>query len=118
MLMLKQPESKVTGPALEKVAVAANTSLSIYQQVVECTVGNTTTITITLPDVAEAIGRVYSIRAVSVGSSSHVKVSDNDESEAFGPSGNGTDYDMSATGDRVALFSDGKAWVEIQDRTT
>jgi hypothetical protein len=62
-------------------------------------------ITITLPPVAEAKGRWYSIIARGI-SGGTVTVADKDDSEAWGG-----DVTMNSTGDRMLCYSDGISWL-------
>ncbi len=67
-------------------------------------------ITITLPRVSEAEGRFYSLAAHSFGASDDVmNIQDRDDSEYW------TDLTISATGDLVLLYSDGRAWHNINN---
>lgn len=61
-------------------------------------------ITVTLPPVAEAKGRFYSIIATSV-AVGNITVADKDDSECWGG-----DLTLSAKCDALLLYSDGRCW--------
>lgn len=63
-------------------------------------------ITITLPPVAEAKGRLYSILVRDADTFNTVTIADNnDDSERWGG-----DIALNSPGDRMVLYSDGLAW--------
>lgn len=82
-----------------------------YQQVVEVdsTLG---TLTLSLPNVADARGRLYSITALK-GATKTVTVQDQDESYDWAG-----DISLDADDDRVLLYSDGKRWWVLCDMFT
>ena len=88
-------------------------SLAVYEQIVEVdsTLG---TLTVYLPDVAEAAGLVYSITA-KTGATKTVTVTEK-------ASGNSYDFpsdpSLNADLDRVLLASDGKRWWIVTDQYT
>lgn len=64
-------------------------------------------VTVTLPSVAEAAGRIYTVACRSA--SNAITLQDQDDSEAW------TDLTLDAVGDKVALYSDGLAWHVINE---
>lgn len=76
------------------------------------------TITITLPNVVEAMGRIYSIFAVAIanagaGAAGTVVVTSDGDDDGFEG-----DYTLTAADDRVVLYSDGFAWHALAETTT
>ena len=67
--------------------------------------GDSGPITITLPSVAEAKGRFYSILARDADGTNDITVQDQDDSEYWAG-----DVTMDGAGDRVLLYSDGLCW--------
>lgn len=86
-------------------------TLKVYEQTVLCyaTAGS---LTLTLPNVLEAAGRLFSIYCKDLTSPSTVTVQDNDESLEW------SDLSLTADDDHVLLYSDGLQWNLIIDVTT
>jgi len=76
------------------------------------------TITINLPNVVDATGRIYSILATAIANDGDgdagdvVVTSQGDDSNFEG------DYTLTAAGDRVVLYSDGFSWHALAETTT
>ncbi|RLF65656.1 MAG: hypothetical protein DRN30_03605, partial [Thermoplasmata archaeon] len=70
--------------------------------------GDSGAIVITLPPVAEAKGRLYSIRAKTADATNTVTIADKDDSEGWGG-----DLIFVADGDSVLVYSDGLKWTQI-----
>jgi len=70
--------------------------------------GNSGPITVTLPPVAEAKGRVYSILARTADPVNTVTIADKDDSEGWGG-----DYIFVADGHSVIMYSDGLKWTAL-----
>lgn len=84
----------------------ANTSMTVRDQLVRPSANPTTgAITITLPPVAEAKGRMYSILARDADATNDVTITDNDDTEYWVQ-----DIVLDGPGQRVLLFSDGMVW--------
>ena len=66
---------------------------------------DTGAITITLPPVAEAVGRFYSIIALDADAHNTVTIADRDDSECWHG-----DIVLNSPCDRQLLYSDGRAW--------
>lgn len=64
------------------------------------------TLTVTLPPVAEAKGRWYSIMARTLASGATIVVADKDDSEGWCG-----DITLDSATDRVLAYSDGLAWI-------
>jgi len=60
---------------------------------------------ITLPPVAQAQGRFYSILATAANGTSSITISHDDDSERWGG-----DITLNGAGDRALMYSDGKCW--------
>lgn len=87
------------------VDLIANYQMTTYDYVVRASVNSTTnSITITLPSVAEAKGRFYSILARSVADSKTITIAHKGDSEGW------TNIVLSVTGDHCFLYSDGSFW--------
>ena len=86
-------------------------TLKVYEQTVLCyaTAGS---LTLTLPNVLEAVGRLFSIYCKDLTSPNTVKVQDNNESLGW------NDATLTADKDHILLYSDGLQWNLIIDITT
>jgi hypothetical protein len=81
-------------------------SLEVADQVVELTVNTAnSSVTISLPSVVEAKGRIYSIMAVLVANSKHVYVTDKAGDDTLLAT-----IDLDTTADFVILYSNGRRW--------
>jgi hypothetical protein len=90
--------------------VTAAAALTVRDQVVRVTAG-AGNFAVTLPNVSEAAGLIFSLYLVATGGG-QVTVQDNDESEGW------ADMVMTAANDMVLLYSDGITWFKIVDITT
>jgi len=97
-------EMMALAPPAVLALVDAATTLLANQQVV--TVANTQAVTITLPAVAAAKGRIYTIHKISADAFA-VTVASADGDVAY------SNATLDAENDRVALFSDGRQWYEV-----
>jgi hypothetical protein len=70
--------------------------------------GDSGPITITLPPVAEAKGRLYSIIARNADAVNTITIADRDDSECWGG-----DIVMDGKCDRALMYSDGLAWLAL-----
>lgn len=84
---------------------SADYQLSVQEQVVRAA-ALLADITITLPPVAEARGKWYSI--IMTADDNNVIVADHDDSE-YWPG----DITLAGAGDRLLLFSDGRCWLSF-----
>ena len=82
-------------------------SMGINDMVVEVTLTDANDSAVVLPSVSEAVGGIYVIRLVAVGSGA-VTVSDNSDDAAL------TDITLDAAGESTVLYSDGIKWNELQ----
>lgn len=85
--------------------MVATGALNVYDQVVICDT-TSAAITITLPNVSEAMGMLYSITLKTDGGN-NVTIQDSDESYGW------SDITLADALDRVLLFSDGLCWWTI-----
>lgn len=86
------------------LAITATATLTANQQVV--TIANTAAATVTLPPVAAAKGRRYTIHKISADAEA-VTVASADGDVAY------SNATLDAENDRVVVFSDGRQWYEI-----
>jgi len=94
-------------PGDKFVNLDANYTIRSWDYVVRASVDSDSgNIVITLPPVAEARGRSYSIVCRSAADAATITVEDNNsDSEAWGG-----DYVLDTTGDKVLCHSDGLTW--------
>jgi len=93
------------GKTTPDLTVTATASLTVNQRVVECQVAATsTTVTITLPSVHQAAGKMFTITATTLGSGSKVTVAD------AGDSLNNISEDLDEALDALCMFSNGRDW--------
>lgn len=94
------------------LAATISAALTVNQQCVECVTGASVDVTITLPNVGEAMGRTFAISLITDGGFD-VVVQDQDESRDWEG-----DYTLTAADDYVLLYSDGRKWWQLLDETT
>jgi len=83
--------------------------MDVYDQVVECdSTGGA--FTVTLPNVAEAKGKMYSISLIV--DNGDVTIQDNDESRDW------ADLVMTAANDYALVYSDGRKWFTLDSQLT
>ena len=117
MSLEKNPRQMAIVPSSNKikklVGVAAGLSdtLKVYEQTV-IVVATAGSVTITLPNVTEAMGNIYSIYCTDLTSPATVTVQDQNESLGW------SDLSLTADNDNVLLYSDGVAWKKLIDVTT
>ena len=92
------------------LGVTAAVTLTIRDQVCRV-VAAAANFAITLPNVSEAAGMIFSLYLVSTGGG-QVTVQDNDESDGW------SDMVMTVADDHVLLYSDGFTWHKLVDITT
>lgn len=81
-------------------------SIAVGDQVVHVTtVADEGAITLTLPSVAMAAGKIYSIMLITLGDDEVITIADNDDSVDWADITN-----MDAANDSVVLYSDGYKW--------
>ena len=85
------------------LAVTESVTLEVYEQTVECVTGAAVDVTVTLPNVCEAKGKIYTIVLVTDGGFD-VVIQDQDESK------NWTDLTLDTVLDYAVLYSDGRKW--------
>lgn len=86
-----------------------NTQMTTYDFVVRPSAdGDSGPITITLPPVAEAKGRFYSIIARNADAINTITIADRNDSECWGG-----DIVMDGKCDRALMYSDGLAWLAL-----
>ncbi len=96
-------------PGRQYLAIVADYELEVYQQTVRVNASDHTgDITITLPNVTEACGKVYSILARDADNVNEVTIEDQNDSEYWGG-----DYVLNAPGEYIMLMSDGLKWCPI-----
>ena len=83
--------------------ISEDATLDVNDQVVDVD-SSEDAVTITLPFVGDAVGRIYFITAAA-GNTNTVTVEDNDESVQWGG-----DYSLDAANNSIALMSDGRKW--------
>jgi len=84
----------------------ATVTLSVEQQVVRAsTTGDA--FTITLPDVAESAGRIYTIYMVARSDTDDITIEDNGDDSSL------TDITLDAAAEYSILYSDGYEWFEL-----
>ena len=92
------------------LAVVADVELQVYQQTIRAYADvHSNDITVTLPNVTEACGKIYSILARDADNVNTVIIEDNNnDSEQWGG-----DYILDAPQDFIMLYSDGLKWCVI-----
>ena len=100
------PDGSVGGAYQSAKYVFATVSMTLAsnQVVCECVTGGAVDVTITLPNVEEAAGKIYSISLITDGGFD-VVVQDQDESRDWEG-----DFTMDTALDYVLLYSDGRKW--------
>jgi hypothetical protein len=91
--------------------VTATYAMKVWDQILHITANSGTAITITLPSVAEAKGKFYSI-VMLLSNTGDATVTDLENDAAF------ADMVLTATADRVLVYSDGIQWWLLFDLTT
>ena len=90
----------------KRVDVTESKELSVTDRVV--VVGTTTgNITLTLPPVGEAIGKVFSVHAPTIGTDTNTVTLEDHYSDSVDWNG---DFTLDADDDRILLYSDGRCW--------
>jgi len=105
MLGLDYSKGQVETSALFKAISAADT-LEITEQIVHVTM-TSAAYALTLPPVAKAVGRMYTIYMKTNASPRILTIQDQDESISW------TDKQLSTAGGRIVLISDGYVWHEM-----
>jgi len=83
-------------------------SMSVYETTILISAGHTSnTLTLTLPPVSKAKGKLYSIRQVLVTGSGITTLEDLGDDAAF------TSLSLDETADHVLLYSDGYQWIAV-----
>lgn len=107
---------------LPGIAVATEVQLEVYQQDVilrnELTSGNDADYTIRMPNVTEASGRTYTFHCLLQAGDGALlvtpwgagQVGATDESEDWQG-----DYDLDLLQDHLTLYSNGRAWIEVNN---
>ena len=89
------------------VAKSATGTLTLSERFVHATVNTASgDITLTLPDVAEAIGLIFHV-FVTMANAKTLTLEDNGNDAGL------TDLDMDADGDNITLYSTGRKWVAL-----
>ena len=92
------------GQVLDKFLHAEeDATLGVNQQIVVCTTGAVSDVTVTLPAVVDAVGRIYTFSLETDGGKDLI-VQDADDSV------NWTDLTMDTQYDYAILFCDGRRW--------
>lgn len=111
--MLERDAARIDdGAVMDKIlhATAAAVSMTIRDRVVHCdTTSNA--ITLTLPDVAEAEGKIFTIKLITDGGN-NVTLQDRDESYQW------SDLTFNDAGEAVCLYSDGHMWHVLANTIT
>ncbi len=95
---------------LAQKGVSGTTALAPYEQVVDC---RGATYTITLPDIAEAAGRIYTFHCSE--DVTAVTVTPND---AYQDTGQFTDVVLTALHDLLVIYCDGRFWYNLLEVST
>jgi len=104
----------ITSVTSSAVIAHVTKTLEVYEQVVHCTTGDAYTITVSLPSVAAAKGKFYTVKLIA-DNGENVTVQDQDDSYDWAATG---DLTLSSITDFGIFFSDGHKWYEIQSQTT
>lgn len=97
----------------DPAVTTAAASIALRETVVRVsTAGTTGTYTLTLPDVGEAKGMIYSFLALSLAADTSVVISD------FGTTEQWTDITLNADNEGCLLLSDGQKWWTIATNGT
>ena len=109
-------DSVVSITSVTSATVDANVTrtLKVFEQVVHCITGATYTITVSLPSVAAAKGKFYTVKLIT-DNGQNVTVQDQDDSYDWAATG---DLTLSTATDFGIFFSDGHKWYELQSQTT
>ncbi len=91
-------------------AVSAAVTLEVYEQIVHVTM-TTAAYAITLPNVSQAIGRIYTFYIKTNATPRVLTIQDQDDSF------NWSDMTLNTVGSKVVLFSDGRTWHDMAQRT-
>lgn len=96
----------------KRVDITATKALSVYEQIV--VVGTTTgNITVTLPPVHKAVGKIYTVHTPTIGTDTNTCTLEDDNNDSVDWNG---DYTLDADNDRISLFSDGRCWWVIDNQ--
>ena len=103
--MLEPRKSYIDGGQVfaDFLAATVSATLTVNQQTVECVTGAAVDVTITLPNVEEAKGRIFTIQLITDGGFD-VVIQDQDESRSW------TDLTLDTALDYAVLYSDGRKW--------
>ena len=86
--------------------------MTVQQQAVYCTCNTATdSYSITLPNVTEAAGKIFSFYCTLAANSKAVTLQDNDESIDWDG-----DYTIDTTADAILLYSDGMRWCVLENK--
>jgi hypothetical protein len=86
------------------VSISEDASLGVNENVAHVT-GFSAAVAVTLPQVADAAGRVYAVKILDAADINNITLQDNDESRSW------SDLTCSnASGGKAVLFSDGEEW--------
>jgi len=87
-------------------------SMGIDDTMVMCD-GGSSTIALTLPPVAEAQGRIFSIRVTDGSNNTTVTANGDEVAATDGTNDFGSGVDLTAANDVALLYSDGLAWIPL-----
>lgn len=105
-MSLERAFGESQGVFQKRIDITATKELAVHEQIV--VVGTTTgNITITLPAVGEAIGKLFSIHAPTIGTDTNTITLEDKNNDSIDWGG---DYTLAADNDRILLFSDGRVW--------
>ena len=105
---LEQNNEQHYREVVDKYADPSNANLTMTtRDYVVRAIASSGTVTITLPPVAEAVGRFYSIIARTASRTYPITIQDNDDSEGW------IDMSLYADGDKAIFYSDGMAWINL-----
>lgn len=113
--LLRQYGEQVADHVLNIVEISTSVDYSVtlkpYEQVVRIvTLADGQDITVTLPSVTEARGRMYSVHLLTRGDDEVVTLADQDDSLDWGG-----DYTIDAASDSILLYSDGFRWFVLDN---
>jgi hypothetical protein len=103
-------EAIQAGPGNEVVFVTGAKTLKPYETNINATANTTyTSYAITLPAVAEAAGLLFTIMA-TIADAQAITLQDQDDSDDYQG-----DWTLDADNDSIALYSDGRKWIVVNN---
>lgn len=88
------------------VNISGDKALDVFERVVIADTSDGA-ITVTLPPVGEAVGKIFTIHAPTAGTDGNAVTLEDKNNDSVNWPG---DFTLDADNDRIALISDGRAW--------